>query len=170
MKEITGDLFHVDADCICITTNGFVKSNGEAVMGRGCAKQAANYIPSLPKILGKLIQTEGNIPNILITKHGVTLCSFPVKPKTAIFTGNNAVKHMKNRFNEGDVIPGWACIADVNLIVESAKQIVNLANENNWKNIVIPRPGCGAGELSWKNIKLVLEPLLDDRFSIITFK
>ena len=41
MKEIRGDLFTQEADTICITTNGFVKANGECVMGRGCAKQLA---------------------------------------------------------------------------------------------------------------------------------
>jgi len=39
MKELRGNLFHTPCDVICITTNGFVKRNGEAVMGRGCAVQ-----------------------------------------------------------------------------------------------------------------------------------
>lgn len=44
MRDIKGNiwtLYDSDPTCyICITTNGFVKSNGEAVMGRGTALQA----------------------------------------------------------------------------------------------------------------------------------
>ena len=29
MKEVRGELFTQEADAICITTNGFVKANGE---------------------------------------------------------------------------------------------------------------------------------------------
>ena len=40
---------------ICITTNSFVKTNGELVMGRGFAKQMAKWDASLPWFAGQEI-------------------------------------------------------------------------------------------------------------------
>ncbi|MCZ2224447.1 MAG: hypothetical protein LC122_12560 [Chitinophagales bacterium] len=47
MIEVIGNLFDFVniADAICITTNGIVKSNQEAVMGAGIALQAAEKFP-----------------------------------------------------------------------------------------------------------------------------
>ena len=42
MIEIKGSLFNEPCDAFCITTNGFIKKDGTCVMGRGCAKQAAD--------------------------------------------------------------------------------------------------------------------------------
>ena len=44
------------------------------------------------------------------------------------------------------------------------------AEAGGYERIVIPRPGCGAGERSWASIQEVLKPILDDRFFVITFK
>ncbi|MBI4542744.1 MAG: ADP-ribose-binding protein, partial [Gemmatimonadetes bacterium] len=41
MLERRSDLFAQDADAVCITTNGADDRAGCAVMGRGCALQAA---------------------------------------------------------------------------------------------------------------------------------
>ncbi len=46
---------------IVITTNGFVKKNGECVMGRGIAQQARDKFPGFPKKLGSAIKEKGNI-------------------------------------------------------------------------------------------------------------
>src|SRR3990167_85682 len=60
MIEDTGNLWTYPADAVVITTNGYVKNNGQAVMGRGCAKEAANRWPFLPMILGEAIEKFGN--------------------------------------------------------------------------------------------------------------
>lgn len=173
MHIIYGELFkQYDADVICITTNGFRKSNGDCVMGKGCAKQAANMIPGLPAILGKAIGTNGNITQkVYESDDGVALVVFPVKPVFEICTTycDNVVRHMQNKFTTGQRIPGWACVADINIINESAVQLVKLADTNGWKHIVLPRPGCGAGELTWHIVSKILAQTLDDRFHVISF-
>jgi hypothetical protein len=182
MIEIKGDLFAEPCDAMCITTNGFVKANGECVMGRGCAKQAATYWPDLPKLLGGAIQKYGNV--VILLKHlqmGTTigsnpplpvpkvLLSFPVKPSSAVYNGHNCVKHMRNKFQYADDLPGWAVKADLYIILESAKQLKNAADIYGWQKVVLPRPGCGAGELGWWEVKSILEQRLDDRFHVITW-
>lgn len=49
MKEARGNMLDMDCDALIITTNGFTKTNGEAVMGRGIAKQIADLMPEIPK-------------------------------------------------------------------------------------------------------------------------
>lgn len=167
MKEAKGNIFKTECDALCITTNGFVKGNGAAVMGRGCAKEAARLIPTLPEIVGKAIKTNGNICQIVLAKN-ISLLVFPVKPVSKICCdGNDHVSHMS--FKPGDVIPGWACKADIEIIKQSAYQLVELTDKHGWQTVILPRPGCGAGELSWDEVKPVLEQILDDRFICMTF-
>ncbi len=170
MIEIKGDLFKQKADVLCITTNGFVKSNGENVMGMGCAKKAAEINRKVPKLLGTAIKTNGNQVNHIITGK-IHLYSFPVKPVTAkcLPDKSNVVRHMKDKVMVGGNVMGWACRAEADIIVKSAKELVALANKHGWAKVVIPRPGCGAGELDWKAIKPLLDEILDDRFYSITF-
>ena len=170
MIEIKGNLFNESCDAFCITTNGFVKKDGSCVMGRGCAKQAADYWPQLPKVVGQNISNYGNLVlAALFLPDGRHLLSFPVKPISVIFNGDNCVKHMMNKFKIYDTVPGWAALADIEIIRESAIRLVTITNSYKWSKVVIPRPGCGAGELSWTAVKAELDKILDDRFYSITF-
>jgi len=169
MIEKYGDCFDEQADAICITTNGFVKKNGENVMGKGCAKAASLIFPELPKILGDKILMYGNNVHELIKNNNTTILSFPVKPQYKIMESpNDVVRHMRNKFKIGDSVPGWACVADIEIISNSAHQLLNLTNERGWGKVVLPRPGCGAGELEWESVKVVLDDILDDRFVLMT--
>lgn len=175
MKEIKGNLWDYigKADVICITTNGFVKSNGHAVMGRGCAKQATVRYPDVPKILGKANLNHGwRYPSYLLSDKTTEIWSYPVKPDRLPngASPQEVVSHMRDKLNLSKSIPGWASVANLSLICFSAARLVEYANQNNWNNVIIPRPGCGAGELSWKNVSTKLNNILDDRFTAITFK
>lgn len=172
MLEITGDLFEQKCDAICITTNGFVKKNGEAVMGAGVAKQAADRWITLPKILGKcLLAGKDGVNTLLESAWDETpyeVVSFPVKPKYGIYEdGSDVVKHMRGKFHPLDRVPGWACTAKLWIIEKSCRQLVKLADEMGWKTVCLPRPGCGAGELEWLEVLQAIKPLLDDRFVIV---
>jgi hypothetical protein len=172
MKEITGDLFKQTwAEAICITTNGFVKKNGEAVMGRGCAKAATTKFPTIASELGKNLMTVGNLPAELLSTKDYTIFSFPVKKGNGLCAPDkdNVVEHMQSRFKPYDSVPGWALKADKELIMHSAQLMMDWADRLNLKSIIIPRPGCGAGELTWDDIRPGLEKILDDRFHSITF-
>lgn len=130
-------------DAICITTNGAVRKDGACVMGAGVAKQAALRYPHLPFLLGERIKRYGNQPYVF----------FPDNYAPAIIT--MPVKHH------------WRDIADIELIAFSMKKIVFLVNAAGWESIVLPRPGCGNGKLNWDYVKGRIEPLLDDRFTVV---
>lgn len=165
MLERYGDIWEaVDEDypdAVIITTNGYVKANGEAVMGRGIALEAKTRYPKLPADLGTMIKKYGN--NVFAFKQimGLWLITLPVKPE---------------RGPNGEM--GWKAKADIGLIEDSVKQIVgaepyyglfnNLhdANEKLINRVFMPRPGCGNGKLKWEQVKPIIEPYLDDRFVV----
>ena len=141
MIEVTGNLWEYPADIRVITTNGTVKKNGECVMGRGCAAEAKQRWPDLPLMLGQAIRGLGNEAFFLPFDTG--LVTFPVKHS-------------------------WYQKADITLIEQSARKIASMRALED-KRVVLPRPGCGNGHLDWNDVKLILAPILDDRFHV-TFK
>jgi len=147
MFEIQGNLWKLPADIICVTTNGFVKADGKAVMGRGCAKEATKLIPGIEEELAKKIKTHGNNVAYLAEHRGRKILSFPVKHN-------------------------WWEEASLELIERSCQQLkfyVNDIYNNQRRFIVVPRPGCGNGKLEWIDVKPICEEYFDDRFGVVTY-
>ena len=136
------ELWTAPADLRVVTTNGFVKRNGEAVMGAGCAKELRDAVPTSPKRLGTLIKAHGNRPVRFARVNGADVASLPVKHH-------------------------WREEADLDLIVDSVIALVFLVTKFGYKNVVLPRPGCGNGRLKWSQVKPHVAPLLDDRFTVV---
>lgn len=157
MREARGDLWKLDIGAICITTNGAVRKDGCAVMGRGCAAQAKNRFPGIERDLGDLIQREGN------HVHDLGYWDEPTEQNLFSFP----VKHH------------WREKADPELIYRSACELVNLINTQSrvvdgtlyrsWHEVAVPRPGCGNGGLEWEDVKPLIEWVLDDRFVVVTY-
>lgn len=167
MHVVKLEMLTNDCDVICITTNGFTKTNGEAVMGRGIAKQMADLVPELPNLLGQLLVNYGNKVH-MIGKFKPRLVSFPVKPEYVINDGTNVVSHCKTQI--GEKTAGFLAKADLTIIEQSCKQLVELANQHpEWNTILVPKAGCGAGELDWKDVEPIMRKYLDNRF-IICYK
>jgi hypothetical protein len=140
MIEIQGNLWEFfGREVIAITTNGQVTKNGKAVLGNGCARQAGERFPDLAVRLGKMLAEQGNHTQYL----GDGLVSFPVE---------------HSPFEN----------PDLRLIERSTRELLALADAMGWQKVIVPRPGCGGGGLSWKEVKPVLEKYLDDRFLVIT--
>lgn len=140
MKEIKGELWDYLDHVVCITTNGFVKKNGEAVMGRGCALEATKLIPGIAAKLGTKIRECGNVVQWL----GTNLITFPVKHN-------------------------WWEEADLNLIRRSALDLSVIATNFSSRNFVLPRPGCGNGRRDWPTVKRVLDEVgLPDNVWVIS--
>lgn len=154
MLETHGNLWELadGCDALVITTNGFVRKDGQAVMGRGIAKEAAEFYPELPKQLGRDLKTNGNHCYVYSGLEEYDIVTFPVKP----VWGPNG-------------IPGWKTKAEIPLIIQSAKELVRFADKYDWVDVLLPRPGCGNGNLNWKDVRPILGKILDDRFTAVTF-
>lgn len=139
MLEQQINLWDVKDGIICITTNGTVKKNGDAVMGRGCAKEAAIKHPFILRSLGNHIKSSGNH----VALHSSIIITFPVKHN-------------------------WWERADIELIKRSCKELVDLMQENSINKVYLPRPGTGSGKLNWeKDVKPFIKNLLPDSVIVI---
>jgi len=130
MNEVKGDIWEAyeksKDSWIVVTTNGFVKNNRELVMGRGIALEAKERFPYIAKKLGILVELGGNN---LYTFKEYRMFSFPTK------------HHFKDN-------------SDLELIKKSFKSLIKyvLADKVITGNILIPRVGCGNGNLNWEDI------------------
>jgi len=142
---------HKEGNLVCITTNGFVTQNGLAVCGRGVAAQAAKKYPSFKRALADAVMKNGNVVQRVIG----TLVSFPVKPVAGICRPDktNVVKHMRNKFGPYSYVPGWAMMADIHLIEWGLVQLNYMHIAGMFDKIYLPKPGCGAGGLSWYDVE-----------------
>ena len=141
MLEATGNLWNFEG-VHCITTNGFVKNDGTAVMGRGCAKEARDKYPYLSTTLGTRLTNGGNHVYYFEAEN---LMIFPVKEF-------------------------WWQSASLELILASSKELMVLVQRIKLtEQLYLPQPGCGNGQLQWEAVKPVIEPVLSDQVTVITF-
>ena len=146
INEEIQDIWNCSCDAICITTNGTVKLNGEAVMGRGNALQAKIKYPQIAKILGNKIKNNGNKVNLLT-----------LQKEDGIYLGNQKVNYHIISF---PVKHNWNEIADINLIKESIEFLLSLIKLYSWSKVLLPKPGIGCGRLEWNYVKKSILPLL----------
>jgi hypothetical protein len=139
MRQEVGDLWTYPADYRCITTNGVVNRDS-LVMGAGVALQAKERFPHLPRMLAGWVNQYGNRP-FLCRKEG--LITFPTK------------KHWRER-------------SDIELIVRSARLVVDIVDKYDIRSVVLTRPGCGNGGLRWEDVLPFLEVIFDDRFTVVS--
>lgn len=153
MREITGDIwdYHDTGHWIVITTNGNIRANREAVMGKGLALQAKQRYPRLPLQLGKALRQHGNHVHRF-------LCFYdePLLEQVKIITF--PTKH------------DWWEKSDLALIERSCSELVETASMflQRGEEVYMTRPGCRNGQLDWENeVKPILERCLDGRFTVV---
>ena len=131
MRESHSDLFEhhrVPGHLVCISTNGFLKRTGAAVMGRGCALQATVLHPGVQMLLGAYLRKNGNAPGILVGKK--------------YMLGILPVKH------------NWWEKASLELITRSIEWLRGFAMDTTMvsevETVHAPRLGCGNGGRNWE--------------------
>ncbi len=158
-------MWKIPCHWICIPTNGIVKDDGFAVMGKGVALDATQKFWDLPGILGELLKSEGN--NVHLLKRfgrseyvpqnplyydkfvAVSLFAFPTK------------HHYRDN-------------SDIDLIEKSCQQLkkkwdieCNRRERELYDTIpciptvVLPKVGTGLGGLDWDS---VVKPILSKYF------
>lgn len=145
MREVSGDLFlkFRTAEVIVIPTNGRVNRYGRAVMGAGVALQAFRLWPWMPEELGK---------RLIVNDIRVEL--FPIEPDQTVV----ALPTKRH----------WRDASPLALIERMVPQLVTHADEQDWSAVVLPRLGCGLGQLDWSDVRPILAEHLDDRFTVVS--
>jgi hypothetical protein len=154
MREQQVDLWEAmhypETSAICIPTNGTVKRNGEAVMGRGVALQAQNRWHQIPRILGNWLRTTGDVagPHLFV----IPAQSLPQQPCDLVCF---PVKY------------AWHEKASLELIAQSCRELQDTIEMFQWSTVYLPRPGCGNGGRTWDEVYPIVATL-DDRVSVVT--
>lgn len=149
MIEKFGEFFTEAAnyhwDALICTTNTCLNNKNELVMGAGIARPFKHMFTNLSSEWGKRLK-ENYTDGLMCTKNfNITpyLIAFPTKRD-------------------------WSEPSDLQLIIRNTKQLKLLTDIMGWEKVLMTRPGCGCGGLSWENqVKPLIRPYLDDRFTII---
>lgn len=132
-REINDNIWNFPDDVKVITTNGNIKNNGTAVMGKGIALQASERFPTLSLMYAEHLRNYGIS---CAYYHSYKLILFPTK------------------YN-------WKEKSILNLIRKSMEELAKICRNNNIKRVVIPRVGCGNGLLEWNVVKRSIQYILD---------
>jgi hypothetical protein len=165
------------ADAICITTNGSCDRNGDAIMGRGNALEAAQRFPGLALRLGRQLRTVGNVTQVitgtplLLLPNAVQtqIVALPTKPGDKRVTSlDELMLQFRNTTRVGTIAQGWKFLSPSELIISSLVGLVDLADTFKWENVVLPPPGAGNGGQDFNEVVEACQELLDDRFTMVT--
>jgi len=169
MKQVKGDLWAHPANIVVITTNGSIRRDGHAVMGRGVAKQAKDRFPHISKALAGLIKKSGNHVYYL----GAFMRDLPPKISDGSILDSVTDSEMKHII-AFPVKHEWHQLASIDLILRSVIELNYLCHiilpgaAIETDIIAMPRPGCGNGGLDWlKDVRPIVEPHLNDRYVIV---
>jgi hypothetical protein len=168
MKELKTDLFEAaledGVDAICITTNGQWTRDGKAAMGGGCAGVCAREWPETAVCLGEKLRTfRMNVPFVI----GALNEDGDYMEATRQMIKDRQFKCLIISFPTMDKM---GHPANLQLIKQSATILKDYVDRFELKGIMVPRPGAGIGGLKWVDVKAALEPILDDRFTIVSFE
>lgn len=168
MKEKKADLFETiyddDVDAICITTNGQYTTDGRAAMGGGCAGVCAKLWPETSYRLGKCLKNF--MTNEVFVIGALNEDGIYLEPNLKMIK-DHKYKCLIFSFPTIDLLMDGAKLS---LIKKSAQSLKVLVDRFELKSVILPRPGVGIGGLTWGDVKAEIEPILDDRFTIVSFE
>lgn len=157
MKEMRygGNLFLLPdgPEAAVVTTNGIVKSNGDAVMGAGIAKYARDSFPGIDAMLGGFIKKHGSHSYFMGSWHDPRRAAAGMAPSVFVVT-------MPTKDD-------WRDPSDLDLIRRSAKELTGVADRNNLTRLYLPAPGCSLGRLDYiSQVRPAIAGILDGRFTV----
>lgn len=154
MIEIFGNYWTIlkqrTFDAIVVTTNTTLRTNNELVMGAGIAKDFRDKFSNLSHSLGYMIKRRKEcgltLDDIIVTRvNDIYIVAFPTK-------------------ND------WKLPSSLDLIEKNLQQLKFISEIFMWENVLMTRPGCGLGALSWNDVKPVCEKYLNNNFTIVEKK
>ncbi|MFA5238356.1 MAG: hypothetical protein WC476_01435 [Phycisphaerae bacterium] len=168
IETIQGDVFDLAREMkgfAVVGTNTTTSKKGEAVMGRGAAKQAAELYPYLPKYFGDYLSGFAAEKTEKGTIHPSCIGIYDV------FTYQEMVcEKMIFGFYAFIVKRGWWEDASYNIIKKSSEMLAEfICNgyyydkyENSPEPFLVTKVGCGNGRLQWDKVKPILEEYLEE--------
>lgn len=164
------ETFQAENTAIAVTTNGIVKNNGDAVMGKGIAKQCNDKFHIAP-LLGKYLKQYGNrVFNMGAYMFDDTADDgHRINKKTFIHPSDKIAYEVLSFINiiTFPTKHNWKDNSDIELIKTSCKQITEVCDKFKIELCYIPPVGCGCGNLRWEEVEPVISKLLDDRFILV---
>jgi hypothetical protein len=137
-------------DAVCVTINTVIKADGSLVMGAGTAAVIAAKFPQVPAEFGRIIKAQRKYSP---THTFPAICTF----YTPTVIGMPTKVHYSNK-------------STLELVERSLKQLGIIVNTFGYERVLLPKPGCALGGLSWsKEVRPLCEELLDKRYWIIGY-
>lgn len=147
-------------DAVCVTTNGVIKANGELVMGADDAKafyDKYNGLFNIATILAQKLYRKDKLPYMHVVDKKDNICYRCVSAEQN--NGTNIISFpVKSHFQDK---------SDLELIEQSAKRLLWIANHYKLNSIVLSSPGTGYGQLLEDDVYDTLNKYFDKRFYII---
>jgi len=142
MLELTGDILTYEEGnpkvLRCFTSNAVIKVMNDLVMGAGIAKEFRDKWPTTSKFFGLKVKYYGNHVYIM---EELNIANFPTK----------------NHFKDPSI---------PELIEQSCKELVE--KSGNYEKVLLTRPGCGMGKMTWPESKAICEKYFtSDKFIIM---
>lgn len=131
-----------NTDAFCITTNSYIRNDGEVVMGRGIAKQAKQLFEDLPLALGNKIEESCG-----------HLGTYGLMPSNRSKIDQMVAFQVKTHFKND---------ADLSLIEGSAKALGQMAYTYSDRRFDLNFPGIGNGGRSQDEVMPIVEQLPDN--------
>lgn len=151
-------------DAVAIPTNGSVRVDGNGIAKKGSAGKAAEIWINFEHLLGVHLAKNGNVPGLLGYLRCLDKTLYETDNPEHLIWGSDPIRtHVWSFPTKND----WRDYSSLDLIKASAQAMVQHANSFHYEEIGIPKPGCGAGKLTWNQVKPVLQDILDDRFTIL---
>ncbi len=158
MHELTADFWaEAEQDDVCAivcTINTVCKKDGTLVMGAGIAKDFAERIEWLSDRWG-------------VRTTRMNKSKEPTYPFVEIMQGSHPdIVGIHTKLD-------WRDRSPLSLVDRSIKQLYIVSKALGWRwgssqRILMTRPGCGHGSLSWeKDVKPLMAKILDDRFVVV---
>lgn len=132
-------------DYVLVTTNSFIKKDGDLVMGRGAAKEAAGKFPGLARAAGNYVR---DVCGHLGTYHCEPQIMYAHDTYTTL-----GIFQVKKHFKDD---------ADLGLIKESADSLNKLFRDSPHLKVALNFPGIGNGNLKREEVIWTLEELPDN--------
>lgn len=141
------------SEAAAFTTNGIVKKDGKAVVGKGIAKEA-NDLFNIDEKLGAFLRQYGNRAfNLGRFKRDINGSN---EPPTVFTLFTFPTKHH------------WKEDSDITLICKSAEELMEMCDKFKITKCYIPPVGCGCGNLNYEvTVKPWISNILDDRFILV---